>query len=58
MGTFYFCDDCHDYNMEAEATHLNLTVRNWKEKRDLCDDCYEERKRMGCIKESQENTPP
>lgn len=45
-----FCDDCHDYNMDAEATHLNLTVYNWKEKRNLCNDCYEERVRMGCIK--------
>lgn len=51
MGTFYFCDDCHDYLLDAEADYLRVTVEGWEEKRDLCEHCYKERKRMGLIKE-------
>jgi hypothetical protein len=52
MGTFYFCDDCHDYNAEAEAEYLRVTVKGWREPRDLCEACYKERKRMGLIEET------
>jgi hypothetical protein len=51
MGKFYYCDDCMEGGPETkEATHLDVEM--WNDKtRDLCDECYKERKEQGDLKE-------
>lgn len=48
MGTWTYCDDCYPDDT-TEATHYSVELWNGDEV-DLCDKCYEERKKDGDLK--------
>lgn len=51
MGTFVYCDDCSEYGPQfTEAIHYDVVMWNGKT-RDLCEQCYKERKEEGDLKE-------
>jgi hypothetical protein len=53
MGSFDYCDDCYEGGPEiVEATHIAVKMWNGKTK-DLCDKCYEERKKEGDLAEEE-----
>jgi hypothetical protein len=55
MGTFYYCDDCMFCGPTTiEATHLDVKMWNGESK-DLCDECYEERKKDNDLKEESDD---
>ena len=60
MGTFYYCDDCMYCGPETvEATHTDVKLWNGKTT-DLCENCYQERKKDGDLREEEdtvENNP-
>lgn len=56
MGTFYYCDDCMYCGPETvEATHLDVKLWNGKTT-DLCEECYQERKKEGDLKDETDVT--
>ena len=55
MGTFYYCDDCMEDGPETkEAEYIAVEMWNGKTK-DLCEECYQLRKKEGDLKEIQDN---